>query len=121
MLNLASATAAAIELSELNSFAVILEERADGTGRRIEIQKALSFDDQDRRLNQDTYCVSTETGASFYGGVASWNLEDRVLRIELSEMASKTLGIATQVTITLDEPHELSSIAQALEAVLAER
>jgi hypothetical protein len=52
---------AAVELPELETFAVVLAEEPDG-GERLELQKAFSFDEQDRRLGMDTYCLSTETG-----------------------------------------------------------
>lgn len=75
----------------MNAFGVILAEHADGTGMRLEIQRALEFDEQDRATGMDTYCLCTERGATHYGGVVSWRLEHDVLEVLLDEQASAEL------------------------------
>jgi len=82
----------AVELPDLNAFAVILAQNPDGSGARLEIQRALSFDEQDKQLGQDTYCVSTEEGATHYGGIASWRFADNGLEIALDAGAATSLG-----------------------------
>lgn len=84
---------AALELPDLDMFAVVLAEEPDGSGSRLEIQKALSFDEQDRRLGLDTYCLCTEEGATHYGGVTSWILTGDSLEVRLDAKAAKTLGV----------------------------
>jgi Immunity protein 10 len=69
------------EQPELNTFAVLLAEQPDGGGLRLELQLALSFDDQDKQLGQDTYCVGTEDGRTHYGGVAGWSITNGLLTV----------------------------------------
>lgn len=46
------------EMQNIDTYAVVLAERHDGTGMRLEIQKALSFDEQDRASGMiPTACV----------------------------------------------------------------
>jgi hypothetical protein len=84
---------APVELPDLNTFAVVLAEEPDGSGARLEIQKSLSFDEQDRRLGLDTYCLCTEEGATYYGGVTSWTLTQDSLEVRLDAQAAKALGV----------------------------
>lgn len=84
---------AAQELTDANTFAVVLAEHPDGTGQRLELQLSLTFDDSDRRLGQDTYCICTESGATHYGGVTGWNLNELMLEITLDEAAARELGV----------------------------
>lgn len=81
------------ELTDLNTFAVVLAEAPDGTGHRLELQRSLSFDEQDRRSGQNTYCVSTEEGATHYGGVTSWALDADRLELTLDAEAEAALGV----------------------------
>ena len=60
---------AAANVQDLNALVVLFAENPDGSGARLELQRALSFDAQDCQLSHDTYCLSTETGATYYGGV----------------------------------------------------
>ncbi len=81
---------------------VILAEEESGEGARVELQRATSFDEQDRALGQDTYCLSLHTGASVYGGVTRWLLAPRRLKLELSEKAADVLELDTELTIEFD-------------------
>lgn len=83
---------AAVELAEHRVFTVVLAENSDGGGERLEIQKALSFDEQDRRLGMDTYCLCTAKGTA-YGGVTSWALAGDSLEIRLDAKAESALGV----------------------------
>jgi len=108
----------AVELVDMNTFAVILAEKLDGSGMRLEIQKALSFDEQDQRLGQDTYCVSTDEGATCYGGVASWALKPDSLEVWLDARAAEALGV--QHGFVVEFPTEtLSILKEGLERVLS--
>jgi len=78
---------------ELNTFSVVLGERPDGSGMRLEIQKALSFQDQDLASGHDTYCLGTEEGATHYGGVTSWTIEPGALTLLLAPEAAEALGV----------------------------
>ena len=83
----------ALEMLDLNSFVVMLAEHTDGSGIRLEIQRALLFDEQDRRLEQDTYCLCNEWGAVCYGGVVSWHLTKNELTLVLEARAAEALGV----------------------------
>ncbi|MBN8228923.1 hypothetical protein JYK02_15545 [Corallococcus macrosporus] len=81
------------EMQDINTYAVVLSERHDGTGIRLEIQKALSFDDQDRASGMDTYCLCTESGACHHGGVTRWMAGENSIEVSLDEQASSALGV----------------------------
>ena len=81
---------------------VIVAEGESGEGARVELQRATCFDDQDRVLGQDTYCLSLHTGANVYGGVARWLLGPGRLKLELSQEAADTLELDTKLTIEFD-------------------
>jgi len=49
----------------------------------------------------DTYCLCTQSGATHYGGVQSWQLSDGFLRISLDDAAASKLGVDREVTIEL--------------------
>jgi hypothetical protein len=105
---------------DLNTFVVCLAEEPEGSGRRLELQRALSFDEQDRRNGMDTYCVSTEIGASHYGGVRSWRVTQGVLTMELDAGAAKALGAsAFDVELQVSQP-EIEKVVKGLRRVLSE-
>lgn len=74
-----------------------LAESPDGDGRSLVIQRALEFDEQDRELGMDTYCLVDETALTHYGGVASAVIDDGVLRLALDDMAAQEFGQAELV------------------------
>src|SRR6476646_4500799 len=88
MPDLIATMVAAEQLDDLNAYVVVLYEQADGTGERIEFQRALSFDDQDRELGQDTYCICLTSGATTYGGVRACILSGPSLKLRLSPEAA---------------------------------
>jgi hypothetical protein len=92
------------ELADLNCFVAVLYERPDGTGERLELQRALVFDDQDRATGMDTYCISISSGASQYGGVRSWSLEGPILIIHLDDEASEILEVEGGFRLHVDVP-----------------
>jgi hypothetical protein len=116
MKNFEATAIAAQEMIDINTFALVLAEHPDGSGRRVEIQKALTFDEQDRQSGQSTYCICSETGAAHYGGIANWVLGGNVLRIVFSETAALVFG-ADQVQI-LFPPANHSVIETALRRLL---
>lgn len=92
MRSFTAAKISATEVPELNAFVIVLAEHEDGEGMHLEIQQALSHDAQDKKLGMDTYCISTEEGATHYGGVESWMLTGGVLNVRLDERARHALG-----------------------------
>jgi len=83
---------AARELEHFNAFVLVLAELPDGKGHRLEIQKALVVDDQDRKLGHDTYCLSVESGATHYGGIEHSVLTANRFEFVLDEAAAGVFG-----------------------------
>jgi hypothetical protein len=98
---------AVTELADVNVLTVIVAENEDGSGACLEIQRALSFDEQDRVLGQDTYCLRTETGATYYGGVRSWSITPNVLQIRLDADAADALGVREGISVAIKPDHVL--------------
>ena len=84
---------------------LILAQHEDGSGHRIELQRASVVTDEDRRLGMDTYCLVGETGATHYGRIESTTFEGAMLEIRLSPEAAQNLGVAGGFRIRLaDQP-----------------
>jgi len=94
------------ELPDLNVFVVVLAEDPMETGRRIELQRALDPDQQDKDQAMDTYCVSTSWGPSCYGGIEAIVLEGRNLTIVFQQKAANVLELPVKLVLDLviDEP-----------------
>jgi Immunity protein 10 len=109
----------ATEMPDLDCFVVILAERSDGSGARLEAQRAFLFDEQDQRLGQDTYCLCTEWGAVCYGGVVSWSIAENELKIILDARAATVLGVSNGFLIELEvDSNTLDQLNQGLRRVL---
>jgi hypothetical protein len=86
----------------------------------VELQVALSFDEQDRELGQDTYSLSTESGAACYGGIESWTVSPAALDLVLSKQAADALDLPERLVIDLEaSPEQLSSLREGLHRVLS--
>lgn len=103
--------------SELKIEVVVLAEHLDGSGQRIELQRALSFDDQDGALGQDTYCLVTDSGATHYGGIDRWAVEESELRLYLSAEAATALKLDTELSIHLPADADHNTLVEGLSAV----
>ena len=90
------------EMLDLNSFVVILYENKDGSGKHIEFQRALSFDEQDIRSGMNTYCTVTGDGATHYGGVNGWGISDTTLALQLETEAAVALGMEQEFHVALE-------------------
>lgn len=120
MMRFAATAGVAGQLDDLNAFAVVLSEHQDGSGSRIEIQKSLMFDEADREAGLDTYCLSTQTGATYYGGVVSWRMDGNNLDLTLDEDAAFELGVDTDLSIELHLPAEtVAEVHAGLRRLLA--
>ena len=107
---------AAVEIPEHATFTVILAEDPDGDGERLEFQKAFSFDEQDRRLGMDTYCLCTVEGTA-YGGVTSWTLTPDSLEVRLDARTAEVLGVEGGFRVGFP-PAYLQTLREGLERVL---
>jgi len=85
-------------------YALVLSERRDGIGMRLEIQNG-PHDDQDRSLGMDTYCLCTESGACHYGGIKNWKFDtsDGYLYLYLDRDACEELGVDGGLKIRISE------------------
>jgi hypothetical protein len=110
------------ELVELNTFVVALAEDADGAGRSLEVQLALTFDDQDRAFGEDTYCLVVDGGPTHYGGVIAYDLSDQTLTIELDDAAQAELAVETGFRVRVAEGScSLDELRTGLSRALHER
>ncbi|KYF50871.1 hypothetical protein BE08_11315 [Sorangium cellulosum] len=93
----------ALAVPEMDAYVVVLASSTDGEGERIEVQRRLGpFDDQDRELGQDTYSISTHTGATTYAGIEACRLRGSTLELTLSAAAANELGVDQEVNVTLE-------------------
>ena len=107
------------EFEDVDTFAVILSEEPDGDGARLEIQVALVDYPQDEALGQDTYCLCTQTGATHYGGVTSWRVQDGSLLLWLDEDAAEELGVDRDIAIELRLPADsIAAVTAGIERAL---
>jgi hypothetical protein len=109
------------ERPDVNSVVVVLAEHADGSGARLELQRALSFDEQDRKLGMDTYCLCVTSGATHYGGVTSWSLRQGRLELALTDDAAATLGTSPSIVVSLHVDVSLDPLRVALDRILTAR
>lgn len=108
-----------VELTEdedgINAAVLVLAEKEKG-GLRLELQKALEYDEQDVALGMDTYCLCTERGDCCYGGVKAWRLSADSFEIELDDRAAAILETpGFQICFPADQR---SQLAQRVEAIL---
>jgi hypothetical protein len=78
--------------AELDAEYLILAEHLDGSGSRLEIQRGLHEDDQDRARGMEGHCLVDELHATHYGAVAAWRIDGACLDIDLTDEASETFG-----------------------------
>ncbi len=109
------------ELDDLNSLVVGVAENADGSGKSLLFSTTLTpFDEQDRLLGQDTYCISTEWGATVYGGVMSCILQDNVLVLTLDPEAADILELSKECFLNLHtEQDAILQLRQGLRRILS--
>jgi hypothetical protein len=96
---------------------VVVAEQADGGGRRLEVTRGWDVDDQDRSLGLDTYCLCLEDGATTYGGVTEWSLEDARIRIRLDDDAARALAV-DGFAIDISELPDRQQVAEGCRRVL---
>ena len=103
-------TVTAEALEDLGTFIVCAAENTDGSGQRLELQRALAFDDEDRRLGIDTYCISTDAGATCFGGITNWAVTRDIWIIDFDARASAVLnasGYRVRVELSDEKAREI--------------
>ena len=104
------ATAVAFERDvELNAEYLILAEHHDGSGQRLEVQRALDIDQRD-------YCLVTHVGTEHYGGIVRWEVRGGRLRVTLDADAAAALG-ADGFDVSIGNRHE-GLVRQALRSLV---
>jgi len=78
---------------------VALSEREDSSGWNLVLERSAAFTDKERAAGEDTYCLTTESGMSAYGGVITWAVEGSSLLLTLDERVSETLEIKSKLVI----------------------
>lgn len=93
-----------------NTLVVAFAESAASDAVLI-LQRAFSFDEQDRDLGMDTDCLIGPGQATSYGGVTSWSLNGSILTLHLTRAAADTLGLEAEVRVVInaDPPAALDS------------
>jgi hypothetical protein len=82
---------------------VILDEPSGDT---LEIQRSLVFDEQDTAAGMDTYCLVRNAGATHYGGVESWSVQDGMLALSLSDESAAALELPARLEISVSAADE---------------
>lgn len=92
-------TARAVGVSEpgdeFEAFSVGVAEHADGDGLSLIFQGELDSE------QDEGYCLVTQTGACWYGGVVAIILRDRRLQVALTREAARVLGLRPRITVHL--------------------
>ena len=97
--------------------ALVIAELPDASGTRFEVQRSGTFDEQDRTLGMDQYCLMMDSGASHYGGVIGWHVDEaNVLRVTLDDRAATALATSS-IEIAL-RPQDSDVVSQAIPALL---
>lgn len=78
--------AAFIRDEDLNIEYLVLAQGPEGEGARLEISRAIAYDDQDRALGQDTYSLSDETGQPI---TVVWTDGDSMTRLWSSRLSQR--------------------------------
>jgi hypothetical protein len=105
---------------ELNVRTVGVSVDLVGT-RSLLFQRALSFDQQDRDLKMDTYCVSNERGATAYGCITGYTLRPPWLDLHFTEAGAQDLRLDQRARLKLELSAEsIETLRAGLKAVLAE-
>jgi hypothetical protein len=87
--------------SDDDSVVLAFGESDSGFGRVLIMARLLAEDG--RALPQEPYSVSTETGATVYGGVDDWTRVDASIELSLSRTAALDLGLPQQLRLVFTD------------------
>jgi hypothetical protein len=113
------ATAVALTRDDYCEVLYVAESR-DSTDGMLEVQRAFEFDEQDRELGQDTYCLVVNAGPTHYGGVERWEATDGGVRVRLTSQAAADLGVEPELDIRLPDPEHHALVVDAFARLLVE-
>lgn len=92
--------------------AVALAEHEDGAGQQLIIQRAL--DEDGNAAESETYAISTDQGATHYGGILNWSTRSTILYMTLADEAANILSMTTSLRFALPSAEEASLIRRGL-------
>lgn len=97
---------------------IVIADNDEYPGTWIELQKSLGQDDpQNNDLGMDSYCVVTDTGATFYGGITACLLANDTLHLTLSQEATQLLGVERYMIRLAISDQERELLRQGLEMI----
>jgi len=91
------------ENAEGNYRAIVFLDEVSGDA--FEVQRAIEWDEEDHALGEATYCL-VRGGATYYGGVHTYQVSHLLLRLELDSSAAAVLDLRTALEFALDESQE---------------
>jgi len=80
-------------------------EESDGSGPALVLQRAREFAEKDVKAGTATYCLTTDTQTTTYGGIESWQLAEGWLKLKLSTKAAEDLGCDSDLIIQFAPIH----------------
>lgn len=105
--------AAAQEDEELGVYSLSLGGAQAGVEWLISLQLPLDISEQDILLGQDTYAITTSTGATHYGGVLGWGFWPGGFFLDLENEAAESLGLESKVSFRVPRAGDISSKIEA--------
>ncbi|WJK40038.1 Imm10 family immunity protein [Solwaraspora sp. WMMA2056] len=120
--NIEVVAAAVVELRDVETFCVALATDRHGEKFGLSFQVPLSgrHDDQDRRLEMDTYSISDNLGRTVYGGISSWSSDaaKSVLSLTFSAAVVDALNVRSNLNFHLP-PDKFDEIVEGFRRLFA--
>jgi hypothetical protein len=111
-----------VEFPMEETYLVGLAEDEDGGGRNLIFQLAYTYDEQDVRLGQDTYCITDEVAAVVYGGVTACVLDGRQLYLHFTPEAAEELDLPKECRLRLEvDQQSLEQLRHGLRKVFTDQ
>jgi hypothetical protein len=101
--------AAVQEGEELGVYSLSLGGIQAGVEWLISIQLPLEISEQDALLGQDTYAITTSTGATHYGGVLGWGFRSGGFFLDLENEAAESLGLENRIDFQVSGVKNINS------------
>jgi Immunity protein 10 len=105
--------AAAEEDEERGVYSVNFGNSQTGDEWLISIQLPLNISEQDIALGQDTYAITTSSGATHYDGVLGWGFWPGGVFLDLDDEAARILGLSSRINFQLPEAGESNSAIES--------
>lgn len=90
---------------------------ADQDGGALLLSQSDTIDEQDSLRGEDTYSISTDDGATFYGGVESARAIGLDLELRFTSEAADVLGVPRELLLRFDDGAGVDVAREALRRV----